>query len=149
MLKIQNGETRKVIILAKYEFRGWEKFGECLQSFFSKTNSQKGTATNVSQKGREFQRANLRSGEETSPLGKDTRLAAVIIKNRSQTSWRTIKGHMQRKVGRSIEVVPFADDRVVFGCANEREMTTVLERSDLYKGSDFLAKIKKWNMYLH
>ena len=76
-------------------------------------------------------------------------MAAVIVKYRSQTSWRTIKDQMQRKVGRCLEVVPFTDDRAVFWCVNEREMKTILDRSELYKGKDFLAKIKKWNVYLH
>ena len=56
---------------------------------------------------------------------------------------------MQRKVGRSVEVAPFADDRAVFWCVNEREMITVMERNELYKAKDFLAIIKRWNMYLH
>ena len=30
VMKIQNGETMKVIIPAEYAFKGWEKFGECL-----------------------------------------------------------------------------------------------------------------------
>ena len=41
VLKIENGETRKVLIPAEYAFRGWVKFGECLKSFYSKGNSQK------------------------------------------------------------------------------------------------------------
>ena len=41
VLKIQNGVTTKVIIPTEYAFKGWEKFGECLQSFFSKYNSQR------------------------------------------------------------------------------------------------------------
>ena len=124
-------------------------FGECLQRFFSKTTSQKGGAVKVNQNGRQFQTQNERVGEELDQSVKDTRLAAVIIKNRSQIPWRTIKEQMQRKVGRSLVVVPFADDRDVFWFVNESEMKMVLERSELYKGTDFLAKIIKWNMFLH
>ena len=39
--------------------------------------------------------------------------------------------------------------RVVIWCVNEWEIKTILERSDLYKGREFLAKIMRWNMFLH
>ena len=93
-MKIQNGETRNVIIPAEYEFRGWKKSGECLQRFFTKNNIMKSTVASSNQKRREFQQAHVRVGEETDKLGRDTRLVAVIVKNRSQTSRRTIKVQM-------------------------------------------------------
>ena len=76
-------------------------------------------------------------------------MAAVILKNRSQTSWKIIKKQMQTKMGRVVDVVPFEDDRAVTWCANEGEVKTLMEKDDLYKGRNFLAKIKRWNMYMH
>ena len=52
-------------------------------------------------------------------------------------------------MGRVVDVVPFEDDRAVTWCANEGEVKTLMEKDDLYKGRNFLAKIKRWNMYMH
>ena len=91
MMKIQNGETKNVIIPAEYKFRGWEKFGECMKSFFTKNNNLKRSIATVKQQERGFHQANVSVGVESAQCGRDTRMAAVIVKNRSQISWRTIR----------------------------------------------------------
>ena len=146
VLKIHNGSTRNVIIPAEFEYRGWEKFGECLQSFFSKNISNMGGLNSTKQKG---QRSNIQNVAGLSSVTRDTSLAVVILKKRSQTPWRIIKEQMQRKMGRVVDVVPFADDRAVTWCVNESEVQTLMEKDNLYRGRNFLAKIKRWNMYMH
>ena len=52
-----------------------------------------------------------------------------------------------KKVGRITEVVPFTVDRVVMWCANEEELRSVLEKGDLFRGREFIAKIKNCDTY--
>lgn len=119
VLKIDNRETKVISQLSMLLEDG--KYLECLKSFFLKSNSQKGSVekeerrkfnvVKLNQNGRQFHRSNIMSTAETSPVFRDANLAVVIIKNRSQVSWWTIKVQMQRKVGRNVDVVPFADDK--------------------------------------
>ena len=148
-----------MIIPAEYAFEGWEKFGECLKSFFwmkftnrgnvIKAERRKPNLDFVKQKGREQQRSNIHQTGGINSLTRDPSLAVVILKNTNQTSWKVISEQMHRKIGRTVVVVPFADDKVVIWCANEGEVMFLMEKDDLYKGRNFLAKIKRWNMYMH
>ena len=50
---------------------------------------------------------------------------------------------------RFTKVIPSADDGAVMWCANEVELSSVLEKGDLYRGQVFIAESKKWNRFLH
>ena len=79
-------------------------------------------------------------------MSRDHSKAVVILKNRSEIPWKIIKAQMQRKMDRLVDVVPIADNRAVPWCVDEGEMQTLLENNELYKGRNFLAKIKRWTM---
>lgn len=73
----------------------------------------------------------------------------VVFRKTSDTQWEVIKGLMESRLGRSIEVFPVAADRAVSWCRDEKERNSLITEKNLSHIGAIIASIQLWSMYSH
>ena len=134
VLKIQNGNTRMVIIPAEYAFKGWEKFGDCMQSFFSNKNSNFGDT--------------LEDKQESLAL-RDWKRAITVYRSNTRLYWEEISGRLESITKRKSDLFQVAADRAIFWCWEEQEFERLLSKPDQL--SDYKTKVSmgRWRKEDH
>ena len=134
VMKIQNGENKKVIIPVEYAFKGWEKFGECLQSFFSNINNKNGKTD---------------KGKKEYVALKDCKRVVTVYRSNTRSSWGEIREKLESITKRESELLQIVADRAIFWVRQEQEIEALLFNSDQLSTYKTMVTKGRWRKEDH